>query len=233
MTSILDSFRDTFGDRFSFFKIATFATPIYFAYTESLKSSPDASFIFWLLVITIFFLFGFLVETTSNVINERNSVMPSLNPFKLVFSSIKGVIAVGPVMAFSVFVANYFIPMINIVEWLDITMKTIIWIIVVAVTLAAFLMFVKNEKVLDAYNLKILSDKSGDMMVGIVFYVLQLAVMNIPTTLLLGYILNFLFGLGPVVYGFLAYALVFNLIATAHYMAQLQYEVFGVEKKKF
>lgn len=233
MASILDSFRETFGDRLSFFKIIVFAIPIYFAYDQYLKATTDYSNVFWLLSITIFFLLGFLVKTTSGVVNERDTVMPSLNPFKLAFSAIKAIIAVGPISAISIALANYFTSIINIIPWLDITLKWIIWLIVASVCITAFLMYVKRERISDAYNLKIISERSGDLMLGLIFFLLQLVVINVPTTLFIGYTLAVLFGVGPVVYGFLAYAIVFNIIVTGHYMAQLQYEILGLDKNKF
>ena len=232
MASILDSFRETFSDRWSFFKIIVFAIPIYFAYDQYLKATTDYSNVFWILTITSFFLFGFFVKSVSNVVNERDSVMPSLNPFMMALSTIKTLIAIGPISAISIALGNYFTSIINIIPWLDTTLKVIVWLIVASVCLTSLLMYVKRERIADAYNLKILSEKAGDLLLGLVFYVLQLIVINVPTTGFLGYTLAVLFGVGTILYIFLGYAIVFNIIVFGHYLSQLRYEVIGADKSR-
>lgn len=233
MASILDSFRETFSDRMALLKLIVFAIPVYYSYVLFLKSAQNPALFMWVFIFTIMLLFGFLIKTTSGVLNEAMTVMPSLNPFSLLFAAIKGLLAVGPAAFVSIWLANFVIPKINIIPWLDITLISVIWLVVIAIILTTFLMFVKRERILDAYNLKTLSDKSGDLMVGVIFFILQLVVINLPTTGFLAYTLIVLFGVGPVLYFFLAMALVFNIGVTGHYMAQLQYEVLGFDKNSY
>ncbi len=214
MTSILDSFREVFSDRHSFLKLAVFAFPIYHSYDLYLKTAKNIPEVFWIMSVTIFFLLGFLIKTTNNVLKVRDKVLPSLNPFSLAFAAIKGLIAIGPLSAIVFLIANYFSSLINIAPQFDVTMKAIIWLLASSIALTAFLMFVKNEKISEAYDLKMISDKAPDLMVGVIFYLLQLVVMNIPTTAFIWYSLNVLFGVGPVLYAFAAYAIVFNVAVT-------------------
>ena len=230
MANILESFKEVFSDRFSFFKLAVFAAPIYYCYSVVLKNPRALSDVLWIIYLTIFFLLGFLIKTTGNVLNERDRVLPSLNPFTLAYSAIKGLIAIGPLSAISFGLANYAVSFIKIAPEVDMTMKTIIWLLAGAISLTSFLMFVKNEKISDAYNLKIISEKSPDLMVGVIFFLIQLVIINIPITGFLWYSLNILFGIGPILYAFGAYAIVFNVAVTGHYMAQLQYEILGLDK---
>ncbi len=230
MASIIDSFRETFTDNMSFFKLLTFAVPLYFAHDLYLKNPQQPTGALWLAGITIFFLFGFLIKVTSEVLNEGDSVLPFLNPLKLAFASIKGIIAVGPITWIAVSIANYVIPKVNVIDWFNITFQVIIWLIVIGMALTSFLMFVKNEKIADSYNFKVLFNKSADLSIAIIFFILQIILMNLPTTVFIGYILLVLFGFGPLFYFFAAYAIVFNVAVTGHYMAQLQYEVLGLDK---
>lgn len=230
MASIIDSFRETFTDNMSFFKLLTFSVPLYFAHDLYIKNPQNPIGAFWLGGITIFFLFGFLIKVTSEVLNEGDSVLPFLNPLKLALASVKGLIAIGPVTWISISLANYVIPKVNVVDWFNITFQSIIWLIVIGIALTSFLMFVKNEKIADSYNLKILFEKSADLSIAIIFFILQIILINLPTTVFLGYILLVLFGFGPLFYFFLAYVIVFNVAATGHYMAQLQYEVLGLDR---
>lgn len=227
MASIIDAYRETFSDNFSFFKIATFAIPVYFCYALFIGSKGDFTGFTWLTVITVFFLFGFLIKTTNGVLNEANSVLPSLNPLKLAFAAFKGIIAIGPITLITILLTNYICSLINIIPWLDITLKVILWFVAAAVIVTSFLMFVKREKIKDAYNIKLLFDKAGDLIVRLLVFIIQIVLINLVIAGFFAYTLIVLFGFGPVLDAFLAYVLVFNVGVIGHYLAQLQYESLG------
>jgi len=231
MASILDSFRETFGDKFGFFKLLVFVIPLYFFYDQYSKGAAAFANVFIYICITAFFLFGFLIKTTNYVLNEEDSVMPPLNPLKLAWSAIKGFLAILPATWISVSLANFVLKFVNTIDWVDNTLKTLAWLVVASIVLTSFLMYVKEEKILDAFNMKTLAEKAGDIMLGIVFFVLQLVVINVPTTGVIGYSIYILFGFGPLLNFFIAYAIIFNLIAACHYMAQLQYEILGYDRQ--
>jgi hypothetical protein len=230
MASIVDSFREVFTDRLSFLKLVVLAVPVYYSYQVYMESDKDFTGFFWLAGITLFLLFGFLIEVTNNLVNERNTILPSLNPFTISLSSIKGILAIGPSALISCFLANYVCSFINIIPWLDITFKSIIWLVVASIIVTSFLMFSTRKRVLDAYNLKVLSQKSGDLIITIIFFLIQLTVINLPTSAFLGYTLFILFGDGPIFNFFLALVLVFNIAVTGHYLAQVHYEVLTYNK---
>lgn len=231
MASIIDSFRDTFSDNAAFFKLIVFAIPIYISYDWYLKGSSETVAFDWLISITIFFLFGFMIQTTRRVLNEDESILPPLNPFKFAMSSIKGLLAIAPVSLGVAFLANYLSSFINLVGWLDVSLRVILWLLVIAISMTSFLMFVKRESIADAYNLKTLSDKAADLMVALIFFVIQLFFANLVTTAFLGYVLYILFGFGPILYFYISLAVVFNVGATGHYLAQLQYEILGYDRE--
>lgn len=226
MASIIDSFRETFCDNLSFLKLAVLAVPVYFSYILFINSTKDFTGFNILLYITIFFLFGFLIKTTNGILNEADSILPSINPFKLALAAIKGLIAIAPITIISIMLANYINSLINIIPWLDITLKSLIWIIVLSIAITSFLMFVKKERIKDAYNIKILFDKSGDLIVRIIIFTIQVLIINLIIIGFLAYTIIVLFGIGPILYAFIAYAIVYNIGVLGHYLAQIQYEVF-------
>lgn len=233
MASIIDSFRETFSDNYAFPKLLVFAVPLYFSYDLYMKSNNNYTAFTWLFSITLFFLFGFLVKVTSGVLNERNSVLPPLNPFQLALASTKGLIAIAPSAAVAILAADYFSSLINILAWVDITLKSVIWLLVVSIILTSFLMFVRREKITDAYNMKTLSDKAADLMVSLIFFILQLVIANVFTTAFIGYVILILFGVGPVLYFYVSLAVAFNIGVMGHYLAQLQYEILGYDRENF
>lgn len=232
MTSILDAYKEVFSDKLSFVKIIVFAIPLYYCYQTYTANKLITSDVFWILCATIFFLYGFLIETTYNVINEKDSVLPSLNPFKIAYTSMKGIIAVGPSLIISSLIANYFCTIIHTGSWVDNCLKTIIWLIAISIFVMTYLLFAQNKKILDIFNLKAASEKYGDLIVMILVFALQLILINLPTTALIAYTIFILFGYGPLHNFFLAYAIIFNIAATGHYLAQAHYELLTYNKKK-
>ena len=228
MSSVVDSFRETFNDNFAFFKMVILAIPVYFSYQVYTQSKQNFEDFFWLAGITVFFLFGFLIKVANNVITEENKVLPALNPFTLGFSSIKGIIAVGPIAWISCKLAIYICSLINVLKGF---MHTIIWLIVASLIVNSFLMFASKERIIDAFNMKLFFEKTGDLFLVIIFFIIQLIFLNIITTFFIGYILFILFGTGGLLNFFISLVLVFNVAVTGHYLGQVHYETLGFNKE--
>lgn len=224
MASIIDSYREVFTDRFGILKVFIFALPLYYSYQLYLTANGDFNLFFWVSGLTLFFILGFITRTTNNVINDAQSITPSLNPIKLAFAAIKALIAMTPYIAIFGWLANYACSFINIVPQTDIVIKSVIWLIASSIILASFLLFVKNENILDAFNLKIIFEKLGDIIVSILVFILQFAVINFIIMGFIGYALNILFGPGFIFDFFIALAVSFNIAITGHYLAQMQYD---------
>lgn len=230
MASIIDAFRETFSDNLSFFKLAVFTAPVYYSYQLYLQSKNDFSLFYLVAGLTLFFLSGFLIKTTNNIINERDRVLPSLNPFKLAFCTVKGILAIVPVAAICCALAYYICSFINIIPWFDIALKYAIWIVVTSIIVTSFLMFSAKERILDAYNIKAIFEKAGDLIVVLIIFILQIVLINLPTTGFVIYAMIILFGQGAMLNVFIAFAIVFNLAVTGHYLGQAYYETFGYNK---
>lgn len=229
MASIIDSFRDVFTDKLSFLKLVVLALPVYYSYQLYMGSKPGYGGFFWVTGITLFFLLGFFIKIVSNMLSDAPKLLPSLNPITLGFSAAKGLIAILPASWISIFLANKICSIIYIVPWLDTTLKTCLWLVAASVIMTTLLMFCTKEKIKDVFNFQLLSKASGDMILALIFFVIQLAVVNVLTIGFIGYTLLILFGQGLLFNFFVAYALVFNFAVFAHYMAQVHYELIGLE----
>lgn len=230
MASVIDSFKETFGDKMSFLKLLVFTVPIFISYTMATNPKGDYGLATLLFIVTVFLFLGFLIKVTGNAINERDSLLPSLNPIKLAITATKAIIAIGPVAFISYILANYACSVINFAQWLDVILETLVWLIVASVVLTSFLMFAPKERIKDAYKMNLLVQKAGDLIVMLIVMVLQFLVINLPTTGFLAYTLFILFGFGDIFNFFLSFALIFNLAAMGQYLAQVHYEVFSYEK---
>ena len=229
MASIIDSFKEVAGDKVSFFKLIVFVVPVYFTYRIYFEGKDWELFLllFWS---TLFFLFGFLVKVSNNVIMEKDKVLPYPNPFVLALASIKGILAIGPLTFIGCLAAVWACSFINIIAWLDITLKVIIWMIVAALIINSFLMFAAKEKIIDAFNLKLFFENAGDLFVTILIFIIQISLANLFTVGLFGYVIFLVFGQSPVLEWFLSYVFVFNIGVFGHYMGQLHYETLGAVK---
>lgn len=232
MASIIDSFRGVLEDNLSFFKLLIFAIPIYFS-IDLYLSGKDDNLLIILFLLTIFLLFGFLIRTTNGVLNEHDTILPPINVFKFAFSATKGLIAIAPSTVIAMAAAYYLGNMINLSPAFDIMVKSILWLLAASISLTSLLMYSRHEKITDAFNFKTISDKSADLLVGLIFFVIQIVIINFPTTILIGYVVTMLFGDGPILYFYIALAVVFNVGVTGHYLAQLQYEVLGYDRENF
>src|SRR5574344_390525 len=163
MASIIDSFRETFEDRCSFFKLIIFAIPVYYGYTMTLPPSSNISTAWTIGIVTAFFFLGYFAKITNNVLNEKDKVLPQLNFLKITISSIKTLIAIGPLTFIFILLANSALGFLsNIpVEWFVTLFQIIIWLIVSSISLTSFLLYVRKENLAEAYNIKIIIEKSG------------------------------------------------------------------------
>ena len=124
---------------------------------------------------------------------------------------------------------NFISGQILITPWVDNTIKTILWLVAGSVIITSFLMFSRNENIKESFNLKFLFEKAGDLILVLIFFILQLILINLPTTAFLGYAIFILLGFGPVFDFVMAFALVFNIAITGHYMGQVHYEALGAK----
>lgn len=231
MASIIDSFRDTFGDKLAVLKLLVLTVPAYYSYTLYLQSQQGPNGFWFVASLTFLLLFGTMVKVTSNIINERCYILPALkSPHLIFYSALKAIVAIFPMVIIPYFIAKYLCSIINVIFWLDITLKTLIWLIFASIVVTAFLMYCVREKISDAYNIKLIYQKAGDLIVVLIFFVIQIAIMNIPTTIFLGYLLYVLFGYCPLLDFFIALSVVFNICATGHYLGQVHYETIVYSK---
>lgn len=230
MASILDSFKEVCSERLSFLKILVLAVPTYFSYYIYQKSIGfDLSTFYFFAVVTLFFVFGFLIQVAGNVINDRSSIIPPLNPVLLAFSAIKGIVAIGPIALICSMLANFICSFINFIPWLDTTLKTLVWIVFSSIMIASFLMFSNSEKPSDAFKLKTIFERLGDLIASVLFFIIQSLCINLVTAGFVGYVIYVLLGFGPVFDFFIASAVIFNLTIFGHYWGQVHHEILSLD----
>ena len=233
MASIIDAFQESFHDHHSLTKYFIFAIPVY--YCVDLYSKNDNSF-YAVSAIVFILLFGFMLKCTSNVRNGKNYVLPSLNIFSMFWEGIKGLVAIGPILAlFSwlatiicEFLSNYFPDPNSIIVW-----KFIIWGLSASVMMTGYLCYARNFKISDAYNLKTICNSSVDVFGGVLFMIPQILIVDAVIIAPVTYLIWLFFGIPhPIAVFFWSMCLIFNLSLAGHYLAQVDYEAIAVNEKE-
>ncbi len=74
-----------------------------------------------------------------------------LTYFFIIFSSLKGLLALAPVVFISSSIANYACSfVVGLVDWAAIVVKTVVWLIASSIILTSYLVYCSKEKILDA-----------------------------------------------------------------------------------
>lgn len=221
MASIIDSLRSIFMDITSYFKIGVFTVPLYVSVWLFYNSGKDMALFYTVATTTILLLLGLVIKITGNVINQEDPCIQFFNPLKLLFSSIKGILAVGPIFLVCYFAANCLVNFININDTFNIIFKSLIWLIASVIILSSLMKFCEKEKIVDAYKLKTVLSSAGDLIASGLFFILGTVLFNVVLALLIGYTIFVVFGIGEIFKFFISYIVVVNLSLIADGLGQM------------
>lgn len=232
MASIKDALEEVAQDNLSALKCILLAIPLFYSINIFYDSKSDFSAFYWMGGITFVLLFGFMLKCTSNVKNEEYHVLPSFNIFGLLGSGLKGLIALGPVIAVCSWLGMLGIEQIN--NYFPepntaLVFKIIMWLVLGSIILTGYMLYSKNFKISDAYNLKVISQSSMDIMIRIIFMLPGIAIINGLIVGFVTYVLWVFLGIpNPICTFFWCVAGVYNIAIIGHYIAQVDFE--SIEK---
>ena len=232
MASIIDAVQEAINDDMSMLKYFVFAIPVFFSIY--LYNSGNYSG-FWIIAsMTFILLFGFLIECTANVRNGKNHILPSFNIFIMFWAGIKGIIAIGPSIAINIWLAAFICSRFTIADPnVDGVIKGLVYAVFITLILTSYLLYANNFKIADAYNLKVITDASVDVLIAILFFIPQLIIANAIITGSITYVFWLILGIpNPICTFFWCMVLIFNLAIIANYLAQVDYEVMGVKENQ-
>ena len=199
-------------------------------------SKDEMSAIWWLYVITFLLLLGFFIKCTANVRNTETYVLPSLNIFELIWSGVKGTLALGPSIAINSYIAYFlcnltaeYLPESSILTIFQAVIKCIF----ASIVLTGYMCYSRNFKIADAYNLKAISKSSADIMIATLFMIPQLLLAAALLLLPVCYLLWLFWGTWhPISIFYYCIVFVFTLAMAAHYLAQIDFETIDREDEE-
>lgn len=236
MASIKDAFEEALQDNLAALKYIIYAAPLFYCTYLYTTADKDYTGFWWMASITFLLLFGFMLKCTSNVRKGLDHVLPSFNIFGLFWDGIKGLVALGPSIAINCWLASLIIGQVNIYipdPNVNLVFKIIVWSVFGAIMLTGYMLYAKNFKISDAYNLKVISESSMDILVRIIFMVPGLAVIDGLIVGAVTYVIWVFVGLPNMFCTyFWCVAAIFNLAIIGNYIAQVDYESIEIKNEK-
>ncbi|MDY6310508.1 MAG: hypothetical protein SPL73_01245 [Cyanobacteriota bacterium] len=226
MASIIDAFNDAFSEEYSLVKILVYSLPVFASAYFYVNGNNSAAFILGIPALLI--AFGLLACGINNILSNKKEILTA-NPFFLIVTIIKSVIALSPMVLILGVIGYFIVTRVSIppvYAHAQEIFQGCMWVLLGSIVFTSFLSFARKLKIIDAYNLKIISESSIDILVCLLFLIPQI---SIADTLLVGFVwyIFFFFKIPATNLIFVFYCsmiAVLNISVVADYLAQVSYE---------
>jgi hypothetical protein len=226
MASVVDAFNEALSEDFSYVKFIVYAIPVYVV-ARFFMIGKMGHLIFWGFI-AIFILLGVLTQGINNVRRNKKEILTS-NPLLLIKSGFLSLIVLLPQIFLYKYIGNILITKVPIpdnITHLPLIYSIIVWSILFSVLLTSYLSFAKYLKVKQAFNLKVILESCVDVLLNIIFFIPQLALVNLVIVGPIAYAFSLL-NISLTNMGFIAYcsiAFVINVSIIANYFAQVAFD---------
>ena len=228
MASIKDAIEESTNEPHALTQYIIFTIPLFGALWLFKKEMMNSIWFYLLAGISAIILLGTMVKCENNVMNFREKIMPSMNPFTLLFDSIRTIIALLPAAALNGGIAYYLItkiyPMIS-VTWIAQAATYITYAVAGSIILTVFMLYAKKFSFVDAFDFKAISDSCIDVLIQVIWLAIQLAFIDAIVAGSVTYLCWLFIGIDNVVTYFVwCMTAVFNVALIGNYLGQLNYE---------
>lgn len=231
MASVLDSIKTTIGDSHPFFKVAVLSFLV-FAVMQMYTSTAAAQVVKTsVIAVTFLILLGFAVLTVHNSINENTVLMPSLNPFALIWAGVNGFLALFPYILLIYFGINWVNGFLIFEPWVNILILIASSALLIAFFAVALVLYAKKLNLLAGYNVVNIVKYVGDFIVysfvlafGLFLFVVLVFV---PT----GFVVKLMFDFGLVFDYFVIFSIILLINVMLQYYSQLFFEFVDLDDK--
>ena len=241
MASIKDAIEESTNEPQALVQYILFSLPLFGAVYFYTKGQQNTFWFYILAIISFIIMLGTMVRCANNVMNFRDKIMPSMNPFILLFDSIRTIIALLPAAALNGGIAYYLItkiyPMIS-VTWISQAATYITYAVSGSIVLTVFMLYAKKFSLKDAFDFKAISDSCIDVLIQVIWLTIQLIFIDAVLAGSVTYLCWLFIGIDNIVTYFVwCMTAVFNIALIGNYLGQLNYEALHqaevkAEKKK-
>lgn len=231
MASIKDAVEDAFQENNSIIKYIIYSIPLFLVIKYA--NAEVWGYPFWV-ILTGLLLFGFMLTCTYNVRKGNNIVLPSFNIFSVLWTGIKGILALAPVGLIAYFASVFLAKLITqhvADESVAGVVCNIIYCIFASLTFTSYLLYANKFRILDAYNIKTMSKYCIDVLLAVGFMLVLLALVDLIIVTPVTYIIWLFMGIpNPIAIYFWCAVGVLNLAIAGDYLAQISYEKIEVKE---
>ncbi len=227
MASLIDAFSDALGEDMAIIKIFVYAIPVFICINLFLaKNFVVGSF---LAIPTLILLAGLMSNGICNIRSNKREIL-TFNVISLVSVIIKLLLAVLPISCVMLLGGYCIITFIKFpfdIPYFILIFNCIVALIVFSVIFTSYLAFSKTLNVIDAYNVKIISEASIDVFANFLFLIPQLLIAN---GILVGSVWYLFFAFhitinNPLFIFYCSCVGILNISALSSYYAQASYEL--------
>ena len=227
MASIISSFNEAFSDDFAWLKLIFYAIPSF--YLVTLTNHGDISpYVFGVAIFCSFLELGLLTDGIHNVRMSKSNVL-TLNPLKWIWAGILALIVLIPnVLIFGgiAFGIIMFLTKLIYQPVALIIVSIVVYAIFYSIVATSYLSFAKHLNLIQAFRYIVVLKSSADILVGLFFMVIQMAILNV-IFIAPGYYVAFLLKI-PYTHSALIFyccvVSVLNISILANYLSQLASE---------
>lgn len=236
MASIKDALEESLNEPNSLLKFFIFTLPVFGAFCCYMNKMQNSVWFYILAFLSFIVILGTMARCANNVMNYRDYTLPTFNVFTLFFDAIRSIIALIPALAvnggIAWFVITKLVPMIS-VEPVAKGVTYITYAVCGAILLTVFMLFCKKFSFANVFDLKAISDSCIDVMIQMIWMVVQIAIIDAVIAGSLTYLFWLFIGIENVVMYFVwCMTVVFNAALVGNYLGQLNYEALHQEEEK-
>ena len=228
MASIKDAFDETLQDEHALAKYITLAIPLFMCAKFLTNANEIDNFVPTFLFTAVLYI-GFALKCTTNVRASKNVVLPSFISFPiLLWYGICGIIALAPIIIIAYTLGFFITGFLSKI----ITNPSVLQVFIIITTAlcssiayTGYILFARNMKVSDIYNLQKIGTYCADILIAVIFMKIKLFIVDCVLLAPVLYMIWLFFGLPhPMSIFYCCMVVVFNIALMAHYMAQIDYE---------
>ena len=233
MASIKDAVEDAFQENNAIIKYIIYSIPLFLIihYADAEVWGYNC----WV-VLTGLLLFGFMLTCTYNVRKGNIYILPSFNIFSVLWTGLKGLIALAPVAAIAYFAAIFIANLINGYisdESVAGVVCNIVYCIFASLAFTSYLLYSPKFRILDAYNVKTLAKYCIDVLLAVAFMLVLIALVDVIIVIPITYLIWLFIGIpNPIAIFFWCVVGVANLAMAGDYLAQISYEKIEVKESE-
>ena len=228
MASIIDCFKEAINENHAWLKLVVFSIPVYFGLQMYAIGKTTISTV-WAIAFGLLYL-GLMTKGINNVRMNKSSVL-SLNPLEIIWALAKSMFVLIPqglVLGVVGHILVMFLTSIPVqIEQYNLIVTIVVWSVVGSILLTSYLAFAKYLRIIDGYNLALVSNSCVDVFLSVFFFVLQVVIVDLIVFWPLYYLFHDYLHI-PLDHWFMiafaSIAITINFSMFVNYLAQASYE---------